>query len=333
MVHLSYELNHQPITLAILGAGAWGKALARLAEENGHRVRLWSRRGALTLEAAIADAQVILSAVPMRGVPEVVEQLRQFPIPPTTILVTATKGLDPATTLTPSRILHQAFPHHAITVLSGPNLSQEIEQGLPAATVVASENPAAAAMVQRIFASDVFRVYTSSDPLGAELGGTLKNVIAIAVGVCDGLNLGYNARAGLITRALPEIIRMGTHLGGQAETFFGLSGLGDLLATCTSPLSRNYRVGYGLAQGKPLEQILQELGSTAEGVNTTSVLMAIAQREHISMPIAYQVYRLLTQQITPQEAVIALMERELKPEAIVDTTLDASMTGDSSRHR
>jgi glycerol-3-phosphate dehydrogenase (NAD(P)+) len=302
------------LTLAILGAGAWGQALAQLARLNGHEVRLWSRQGRLTLEQTVSGAQVVLSAVSMQGVQGLAAQLAI--LPGGTILATATKGLDPATTLTPSQIFQQTLPAHAVVVLSGPNLSVEIAAGLPAATVAASRDAAAAAVVQRIFASETFRVYTSSDPLGAELGGTLKNVVAIAVGVCDGLDLGYNARAALITRALPEIIRMGTHLGGQVETFFGLSGLGDLLATCTSPLSRNYRVGYGLAQGKPLTQVLSELGSTAEGVNTAAVLMTLAKREQISMPIAAQVHRLLQGEITPQAAVIALMERQLKPEAL-----------------
>ena len=139
-------------------------------------------------------------------------------------------------------------------------------------------------------------------------------MIAIAVGVCDGLRLGDNARAALVTRALPELIRVGTHLGGQAETFFGLSGLGDLLATCTSPLSRNYQVGYQLAHGKSLEQILIDLNSTAEGVNTANVLIQLAKREQIPVPISLQVFRLLNGKITPQEAVEALMERDLKPE-------------------
>lgn len=301
--------------LTILGAGAWGSALATLVRKNNHTVKLWSRRGNLTLSQAIQDAHVILSAVSMKGVPSVIEQVKAIGIPPETILVTATKGLDPATTRTPSQIIQAAFPDNPVVVLSGPNLSKEIEQGLPAATVAASTHPDAAEAVQYLFASEVFRVYRSPDPLGAELGGTLKNVIAIAVGVCEGLNLGANARSALITRALPEVIRIGTHLGGQAETFFGLSGLGDMLATCTSPLSRNYRVGFGLAQDKALDQILKELGSTAEGVNTTRVLIDIANRESIPVPIARQVYRLLKGSITPQQAVEALMERDLKPES------------------
>jgi glycerol-3-phosphate dehydrogenase (NAD(P)+) len=231
------------------------------------------------------------------------------------VVVSATKGLDPATTYTPSQVWQKALPNHAIVVLSGPNLSREIAQGLPAATVVSSLDETAAAMVQRTLASDRLRIYTNTDPLGTELGGTLKNVIAIAVGVCDGLNLGTNAKAALITRSLSEIIRIGTHLGGQTQTFYGLSGLGDLLATCNSALSRNYQVGYRLAQGQSLTQALADIEGTAEGVNTANVLVAIAQREHVSMPISHQVYLLLNGQITPQQAVEALMERDLKPES------------------
>jgi glycerol-3-phosphate dehydrogenase (NAD(P)+) len=168
--------------------------------------------------------------------------------------------------------------------------------------------------VQNIFSSDTFRVYVNTDPLGTELGGTLKNVVAIASGVCDGLQLGTNAKAALLTRALPEMIRVASQLGADTETFFGLSGLGDLLATCDSPLSRNYQVGYGLAQGKTLEEILENLEGTAEGVNTAHVLVNLANQQEIAIPIARQVYRLLKGKSTPEEAVQALMERELKPE-------------------
>ncbi|MGF1512549.1 MAG: NAD(P)H-dependent glycerol-3-phosphate dehydrogenase [Elainellaceae cyanobacterium] len=301
-------------TLAVLGKGAWGTALAQLASESGIAVRAWSRRGDLPLEAAVADADVLLCAISMKGVADLAARLSEIGLPPRAILVTATKGLDPKTTKTPSQLWQAAFPDNPVVVLSGPNLSKEIDQGMPAATVVASHDPAAAETVQQIFAVDRFRVYTNTDPLGTELGGTLKNVMAIAVGVCDGLNLGTNARSALITRALPEVIRVGTQLGAQPETFYGLSGLGDMLATCTSPLSRNYRVGYGLAEGKALEQILEELGSTAEGVNTAHVLVKLANREAIPIPISRQVHRLLNGVITPLDAVTALMERDLKPE-------------------
>ncbi|QUY43513.1 NAD(P)H-dependent glycerol-3-phosphate dehydrogenase [Acaryochloris marina] len=301
--------------ITILGTGVWGSALGTLAQVNQHEVTVWSRRGPLTLAESLAQAQVIVVAISMKGIPGIAAQLQQLELPHSTIIVSATKGLDQTTLRTPSQIWQATFPNNPVLVLSGPNLSKEIEQGLPAATVVAGPNQAAVETVQQLFSSDCLRVYTNPDLLGTELGGTLKNVIAIAVGVCEGLKLGTNARAALITRALPEMIRVGTHLGGQAETFFGLSGLGDLLATCTSPLSRNYQVGYQLAQGNSLTQILDQLQGTAEGVNTTNVLVDLANREGIPIPIARQVHRLLKGRITPQEALGSLMDRELKPES------------------
>ena len=300
--------------VTILGAGAWGSALAMLARHNASEVQIWSRRGTMSLEEVVANTWMVVSAVSMKGVVAISSQLQAVGLSGDTIIVTATKGLDAPTTRTPSQIWRSHFPENPIVVLSGPNLSKEIEQRLPAATVVASTDTLAAQAVQKVFASPRFRVYTSSDPVGTELGGTLKNTIAIAAGVCDGMRLGNNAKSALLTRALTEIIRVGTRLGGQTETFFGLSGLGDLLTTCNSPLSRNYRVGYGLAQGKPLAEILEELQETAEGVNTTNVLVEIARREQIPVPISWQVYLLLNNQITPQQAVEALMERDLKPE-------------------
>lgn len=310
----SYPRTTQGQIIAVLGTGAWGSALAKLARHNNHEVRVWSRSMDIGLEAVIKDANILVSAVSMKGVVATAAKLEKVQLPANTIIVTATKGLDPETTRTPSEIWFSKFPHNPIVVLSGPNFSKEIEEKLPAATVVASKNLSDAEAVQKAFASGVFRVYTSSDPTGTELGGTLKNVIAIATGVCDGLQLGTNAKSALLTRALAEIIRIGTHLGGKTETFFGLSGLGDMLATCSSSLSRNYRVGYGLAEGKTLDEIIEELQSTAEGVNTTNVLIDIAKREQIPVPISWQVYLLLNNKITPQEAVAALMGRDLKQE-------------------
>jgi glycerol-3-phosphate dehydrogenase (NAD(P)+) len=300
--------------VAILGTGVWGSALGKIAASNEHDVRFWSHRGATSLESVVNESVIVLSAVAMKGVIPTIGKLRSLSLPPDKIIVTATKGLDPETTRTPSQIWQTAFPNNPVVVLSGPNLSKEIAQGLPAATVVASNNLAAAEKVQEIFASDTFRVYVNEDPIGTELGGTLKNIMAIASGVCDGMKLGTNAKAALLTRALPEMIRIGTHLGASGETFFGLSGLGDLIATCDSPLSRNYQVGFGLAHGKTLEQILKELEGTAEGVNTTNVVVKISDLEAIAVPIARQVHRLLRGKITPEQAIQALMERELKPE-------------------
>jgi glycerol-3-phosphate dehydrogenase (NAD(P)+) len=313
-------ISSEASALTILGGGVWGCALASLVKVKGHRVKIWSRQGLLSLMDALAPptecnhAPVVVVAIAMKGIQDLAARVQATGLPPETILVSATKGLDPTTWQTPSQLWRTTFPQNPIVVLSGPNLSKEIDLGLPTATVVASEDEAAAAIVQNLFASESFRVYTNTDRLGTELGGTLKNVVAIAVGVCDGLQLGQNARAALITRSLPEIIQVGTLLGGREETFYGLSGLGDLLATCTSPLSRNYQVGYQLAQGKNLSEILAHLQGTAEGVNTAHVLIQLAQQRQISVPIAQQVHRLLNGQITPQEAVEALMERRLKPE-------------------
>lgn len=298
----------------ILGKGVWGSALGQLIAQNQYAVSFWSRRDGNNLSQLIPDADLVVSAVAMKGVQPTIDRLLETRLSPHTIIVTATKGLDPQTTKTPSQIWQQAFPSNPVVVLSGPNLSKEISQQLPAATTVASQNLSAAQKAQTVFASQLFRVYLNSDPLGTELGGTLKNYCAIAAGVCDGMKLGTNAKAALLTRALPEMIRVGTHLGAKAETFFGLSGLGDLIATCDSPLSRNYQVGYGLAQGNTLEEVLATLNGTAEGINTTQVLLEIAKKEGISVPIAFQVNSLLTGRITPQQAVTALMERDLKTE-------------------
>ena len=304
----------QKIIITILGAGAWGTTLASLAAANGHNVRVWSRRHDRDLAAMVEGADIILSAVSMKGVAEVVTKIQSLPLSQNTIFVTATKGLDPATTLTPSQIWRSAFPHHPVVVLCGPNLSKEIQQGLPAATVVASTDSKAAVAAQTVFSSDKFRVYTNPDPLGVELGGTLKNAIAIAAGVCDGLQLGTNAKAALVTRGLTEIIRVGDRWGAKTETFYGLSGLGDLLATCNSPLSRNYQVGYQLAQDKTLPEVLSQLEGTAEGINTTQVLIQCAKQQDIYVPITAQVYRLLQGEITPRQALEALMLRDLKSE-------------------
>ncbi len=301
-------------TIAILGAGAWGIALADLASANGHKVRVWSRRGSANLEAVLQDAQIILSAISMKGVSDVVSKVKSIPLSPKTIFVTATKGLDPQTTCTPSQIWQTAFRDYPVVVLSGPNLSKEIQQSLPAATVVASHDTAAAELVQLVFSSPRFRVYTNPDPLGVELGGTLKNIMAIAAGVCDGLHLGTNAKAALVTRGLTEMVRIGKSWGAKTETFYGLSGLGDLLATCNSPLSRNYQVGYQMALGQTLPDILDNLPGTAEGVNTCQVLVQRARHHNIAIPITEQVYRLLQGEVSTRQALSELMLRDTKPE-------------------
>jgi glycerol-3-phosphate dehydrogenase (NAD(P)+) len=299
--------------IAILGAGAWGSALATLAQRNDNRVKIWSRRSASLIEEVVVGCDIIVSAVSISGVSAVAKQL-QTVLSPKTIVVTATKGLEPATARTPAQIWQDFLPNNSVVVLSGPNLAKEIQQGLPGATVVASANYNAANIVQQAYSSAQFRVYTNDDPLGVELGGTLKNVMAIAAGACDGLQLGTNAKAGLLTRGLAEIIRVGQHWGAKPETFYGLSGLGDLLATCNSHLSRNYQVGYQMAQGKTLVQALAAIEGTAEGVNTTRVLIQRAKQQNISVPVSYQVYRLIQGEVTPEIATRELMSRDTKSE-------------------
>ncbi|MEI6331940.1 MAG: NAD(P)H-dependent glycerol-3-phosphate dehydrogenase [Pseudanabaena sp. ELA645] len=300
--------------VTIIGAGAWGSALAGLVQTNQHNVQIWSRQSPIPLAEVVRDSDAIISAVSMRGVRTIAEQLQKINLQPHAVLVSATKGLEPITGQTPSQIWRSLIPDHPLVVLSGPNLSKEIVDGKPAATVVASTDDLAAQFIQTIFASRNFRVYTNSDPIGVELGGTLKNVIAIAVGACDGLNLGTNAKSALIARSLIEIIRVGVYFGAQPETFWGLSGLGDLLATCNSNLSRNYQIGYAIAQGQSLEAAIANVQGTAEGVNTANVLIEISDREKISVPVSRYVYRLLKDEITLQQAVEGLMERDLKPE-------------------
>ncbi len=299
--------------ITIIGAGAWGGALAKLTQINGYEPTIWSRQSELQLAESVADRSAIISAVSMSGVPAVIDRL-QGAIEPHQIIVTATKGLDSQTNLTPAQLWHHAFPTNPIVVLSGPNLSLEIQQELPAATVVASQNLVAATKIQEIFSSPKFRVYTNDDPIGVEIAGTVKNVIAIAAGACDGLELGNNAKSALLTRGLAEIIRIGQYWQAKTETFYGLSGLGDLLTTCNSPLSRNYQVGYALAQGKTLAEVLTDLKGTAEGVNTTKVLIQIADRHQIYMPITVLVDRLLQGRITAREAIGTLMSLDRKSE-------------------
>lgn len=300
--------------IVVLGLGAWGKTLFTLIAQHGHRLVGWQRSQGSVLQLPIAQAQVIVSALPIKSVRAVAEQLAGLSIPAGVILISATKGLEPATTQTAAQIWQSVLPELDVVVLSGPNLSLEIDRGLPAATVVAGK-PEVTEQMQSILATPAFRIYTNPDRRGVEIGGVVKNVMAIACGVNDGLSLGVNARSALITRGLVEMVRIGSHWGGQVSTFYGLSGLGDLLATCTSPLSRNYQVGWQLAQGKPLEQVLSEIVGTAEGVNTATVLAEYAFKTGLDLPITYEVAAVVSGQRTPNQAIANLLERPFKPES------------------
>jgi glycerol-3-phosphate dehydrogenase (NAD(P)+) len=302
--------------IAFLGGGAWGTTLAHLAKANGHHIKLWSRSQATPLAEAVLSADMIVSCLPMSAVATVASHLATLSIPERTILLSTTKGLDPETSQPPSACWLQLFTQHPLVILSGPNLASEICQGLPTATVVASANQQAAQQVQTCFSSERFRVYTATDWRGVELGGVLKNVIAIAAGISDGLGLGSNARSALMTRGLAEMIQVGCHWGAQSETFFGLSGMGDLLATCHSNLSRNYQIGFALGTGKTLSQALATLKGTAEGVYTAPILMRYAQDVGLNVPITEQVCAVLEGTSPPIQAFAALMNRRLRGESL-----------------
>ncbi len=311
--------------VTILGGGAWGKTLAQLSQQAGYTTRVWLRSESLA--EALVGVDCIFSALPMKAVREIAHRVQTENLYKSgALLVSATKGLElesektdvsTAPLKTASQVWEYCCPTLAVAALSGPNLATEIAQGLPCATVVAHPDPAISARVQQILAQERFRVYTSPDRMGVELGGALKNVMAIAAGVSDGLGLGTNAKAALVTRGLAEIVRVGVYLDGQLETFYGLSGLGDLLATCNSPLSRNYRVGFSLGKGQSLAEILAQLQGTAEGLNSAQVLSEYSARLGLKTPITDQVTALAQGQTEPAAALRALMGRSLKPEQLV----------------
>jgi glycerol-3-phosphate dehydrogenase (NAD(P)+) len=234
-----------------------------------------------------------------------------------TLIVSATKGIENRTYLTASGILKQLLPprlHSQIAVLSGPSFAKEVAKKIPTAVTVAAFDSEVAKAVQNIFATEYFRVYTSNDVCGVELGGGLKNVIAIAAGISDGLGLGYNTRAALITRGATEVQRLGIRLGANPRTFMGLAGIGDLVLTCTGQLSRNWTVGCKIGQGMKLEAILSDMRTVAEGVKTTRSVYNMSRKMGVEMPITEQIYRMLYEGLDPKEALQTLMSRDLKHE-------------------
>ncbi len=328
------------MNIAVLGAGAWGTALAAALADAGHATRLWGRDPALLAEiatrrenhrylpgrrlietiqvgsdlpAAVAGSAVVIVAVPTASVRVVSEQLGRAGAAGA-ILVSASKGLEQTSRLTVDGVMADALPGTRVVLLSGPTFATEIARGLPAAAVAASRDGEAAGLVQRVFGSETFRVYTTEDVTGVAVGGALKNVIAIAAGCADGLGFGNNARAALITRGLNEMGRLAVRLGGHPLTLAGLAGLGDLVLTCTGELSRNRRVGLALAAGEPLSRILSGLGHVAEGVYTARIASELAQELGVAMPITAQVAAVLAGQRTPREAVANLLARESGPE-------------------
>ncbi len=324
--------------IQVIGAGGWGIALTRLLALKGHNVSISCRAedhpevlretrqnprllpGILLPENAEVtshvdpEVDVAVFAVPSHAMRAVAAA---HPLSPRTIRVSVAKGVENETLLRMSQVIAEISGPRPVVALSGPTHAEEVGRGLPASIVAASVDAEAAWKVQDIFMTETFRVYTSPDMLGVELGGALKNVIAIAAGVCDGMGLGDNAKAALITRGLAEIARLGVAMGANPLTFAGLSGLGDLVVTCASRHSRNRAVGERIAQGETLEAIQGSSPMIAEGVRNAQSAHGLARRQRVDMPIAEQVYRVLFEGANPREAVAALLARDAKPELYV----------------
>ena len=307
------DLSGMGLRIAVLGQGAWGQTLARLFAQQGHHLSGWSRRDGGDPVPLLADQDLIVSAVSMVGVEPLIERFAGH-WPAGLPLVSCTKGLDAQRLCTPSVLWGRIIPSASLLVLSGPNLAGELEAGLPAASVLASGDLALARRLQQQLSGEQLRLYTNPDPLGTEVAGALKNVIAVAAGVCDGLGLGANARASLLCRGLAEMGNVVRALGGQASSLYGLAGLGDLLATATSPLSRNYRFGQLLAEGLSTSAALERIAATVEGPNTARAVLRLAEREGWRLPISEQVVALVDGAQRPRQAVQALMERDLRHE-------------------
>ncbi len=336
------QTNNESKT-TIIGAGAWGTTLSWLLSSHGHPITLWVRRPEFAaqlqqqrenrkylpgvvlpeivtvtsdLSGALADAEVIAIAVPSHGFRDVVARAAEH-IPAGSLILSVVKGLERGTGMRMSEILTEELTDpnaHPIVVLSGPNLSGEIIQGMPAVSVAASKNKDAAERVQKLFSSDRFRIYRNYDIIGVELCGALKNIVAIASGISDGLGFGDNAKAALITRGLTEIGRIGVELGAEPATFWGIAGVGDLVTTCNSQLSRNWQVGRRLASGETLSAVQGSTPAVAEGIYTTIATRELAAKLGTEMPVTDAVHRILFERANPTDEVQRLMSRPHKAE-------------------
>jgi len=300
------------LRIALIGRGAWGSTLERLWRGQGHQLRSWSRRDGGDPLPLLLDCDLLVIAVAMAAVEPLARQLAPR-LPPGLPLLSCTKGIDLDRLLTATGLWSSQLTN-PLAVLSGPNLAAELAQGLPAASVIASADHELAERLQAELNTPNLRLYTNSDPLGTELAGALKNVMALAAGLCDGLLLGANARASLLTRGLAEMGVVLEGLGGCRSTLYGLAGLGDLLATATSTLSRNYRCGLLLAEGRSAEQAAAEIGATVEGLVSARAAVALARREGWSLPIGEAVVAVIEGSASAEAAARALMGRGLKPE-------------------
>lgn len=327
--------------LAVLGAGSWGTALAAQAARNGAATVLWGRDadaiGAMQnthrnarylpdlplpdslgftadLAHAVGEADLLLVVTPSHAFTGIVREIAPLRRPDVGV-AWATKGFEPGSGRFLHEVAQEAFGHDVpLAVATGPSFAREVAIGLPTALTVHSDDADFARTVAQTLHGPTFRVYTGNDMLGAELGGAMKNVLAVATGVSDGMQLGLNARAGLITRGLNEMLRLNAALGGRAETIMGLAGLGDLVLTCTGDLSRNRRLGLALGQGKSVADAVREIGQVVESIQTADEVMRLAQRHDLDLPISAQVQRVVHGDITPEEGLRWLMAREQKPE-------------------
>ncbi len=326
--------------IAVIGAGSWGSTLANLLAQAGHQVAIWAREAEVVesinrthvnelflpgkplhlevrahreIPPAVRGAEIVVSAAPSHAVRAVSGVLAAaFEGEP--LVVSVSKGLEEGTLDTMSAVLEETLPGLSVVALSGPSFALEVYAGQPTAVVAASADPTAAERVQQTFATGAFRVYTSGDVLGVELGGALKNVIALAAGILEGMGLGYNTRAALITRGLAEMTRLGEALGADPATFAGLAGMGDLILTATGQLSRNRSLGVEMGKGRNYADVLAERRSVAEGVHTARAAVELGRRTGVELPIAAEVSQILFEGKSPRRAVADLMERELKAE-------------------
>ncbi|NPA25743.1 MAG: NAD(P)-dependent glycerol-3-phosphate dehydrogenase [Deltaproteobacteria bacterium] len=330
--------------IGVVGAGSWGTALAQLLAANGHQVTLWAYESDLVarmrktrendlylpdislheelaftddLGTAVRDRELVLLVPPSQLMRRVFVQLLPS-LPEDVILVSASKGIENGTLMTMSQVLEEelakAGRRARLAFLSGPSFAREVAKGLPTAVVAAAGDMAVAEIVQQVFSGNRFRVYTNSDVIGIEFGGSLKNVMALAAGIADGLGFGANTRAALITRGLSEMTRLGVAAGARPLTFAGLAGMGDLVLTCTGDLSRNRSVGLELGRGRSLSDILAGMNMVAEGVKTTISTYQLAARLGVEAPITEQVYKILEEGKDPRQAVTDLLQRTLKAE-------------------
>jgi len=328
--------------ISIIGAGSWGTTLAILLAEKGINVQLHSvfrehnkkmqkeRENKLYLKGfkfpsslqinpSLKDTlknEIIIIAIPVKFLRKVLKKIKKNLVNKNKIFVSVSKGIEAKSLKRPSQIIEEEIGKVKIAVLSGPNIAYEVACKIPSTSVVASSDKKVALKIQQLFTTPFFRVYTHSDIIGVELGGALKNIIAIACGISDGLGLGTNTKAALVTRGLVEIARLGKSLKAKPETFWGISGLGDLVTTCFSPYSRNRFVGEEIGKGKKLKEVMEKMNMVAEGVETVRSAYRLSKKLNIDMPITYQVYLVLYKNKSPQKAVYDLMNRPLKKEKL-----------------